>query len=89
MSVPWTELAGCAAAACTTASFVPQVLRVRRTRSAADLSAAMYALFITGLALWTVYGTLRADWPIVAANVVTLALAMAVLWMKWRYRPRP
>lgn len=48
---PLTAL-GCVAATCTTLAFVPQVLRVWRTRSATDISGAMYGLFILGLALW-------------------------------------
>ena len=73
---------GFAAASCTTVSFVPQVVRVWRTRSGADISAAMYALFIIGLMLWTIYGIARSEWPIIIANIITMGLAGAVLGMK-------
>jgi MtN3 and saliva related transmembrane protein len=76
---------GYAAASCTTLSFVPQVLRVWRTRSAADISAAMYGLFLCGLALWTVYGALLSAWPIMIANTITMGLAGSVLWMKFTF----
>lgn len=76
---------GYAAASCTTLSFVPQVLRVWRTRSAADISTAMYGMFICGLLLWTVYGAFLAAWPIMIANSITMGLAGAVLWMKYRF----
>jgi MtN3 and saliva related transmembrane protein len=33
-----------------------------------------------------VYGLLLEAWPIVAANAVTLALALAILVMKLRFR---
>lgn len=79
---------GYAAAICTTASFVPQVLRVWRTRSADDISAAMYVLFIAGLALWIAYGLLLRAWPIVVANSVTIALAGTILGLKWRFARR-
>ena len=35
---------------------------------------------------WLVYGVIKTDWPIVAANAVTLALAGVVLVMKLRFR---
>ena len=79
---------GYAAAICTTLSFVPQVLRVWRTRSADDISAAMYVLFVAGLALWIAYGVLLRAWPIVIANTVTIALAGAILVLKWRFARR-
>ncbi len=80
---------GTAAGACTTLSFVPQVLKVWRSRSARDISFGMYALFIAGLVLWLSYGVVLRAWPIIIANSVTLVLAFAILWMKLRYDRRP
>ena len=77
---------GFAAAFLTTVAFVPQVLKIWRTRSAKDVSLGMYALFSLGVALWLVYGLLLQAWPIVIANCITLALASAILVMKLRYR---
>ena len=76
---------GYAAAICTTLSFVPQVLRVWRTRSANDISGAMYGLFVFGLALWIAYGVMLRSWPIVIANVVTIVLASIIMLLKWCY----
>jgi MtN3 and saliva related transmembrane protein len=46
----------------------------------------MYTVFACGVALWLTYGLLLGAWPIVAANAVTLGLAVAILAMKLRYR---
>ena len=82
--------AGYAGASLTTASFVPQLVRVWRSRSAHDISAAMYTMFIAGLLLWIVYGVAIAAWPIIVANTVTAIQALAILGMKVRFdRPRP
>ena len=83
------DLLGFAGAGCTTVSFVPQVLKIRRTRSAADISSGMYLLFILGLALWLAYGLMIGSWPILIANTLTIGLAAAVLWMKWRFERPP
>jgi len=48
----------------------------------------MYSAFTLGVALWLVYGLLLQAWPIVIANVITLALAAAILVMKVRYHER-
>jgi MtN3 and saliva related transmembrane protein len=76
---------GTAAAVCTTAAFIPQVLQIWRTRSAKDVSLPMYLIFTTGLVCWLCYGLLLNAWPIIAANVVTLVLALAVIGMKLKF----
>jgi MtN3 and saliva related transmembrane protein len=80
------ELLGFAAGACTTLSFVPQVMRIWKTRSAEDVSLAMYLIFCVGIVLWICYGLLKAATPIVFANILTLLLAFAVLVMKFFFR---
>ena len=78
-------LIGFVAATLTTIAFVPQLIRIWRTRSAKDISLGMYALFTLGLVLWLVYGILIESWPLIAANCVTLLLAGGVLVMKIRF----
>lgn len=78
------ETLGIVAASFTTIAFLPQVVRILRTRDTRSISLWTYLLFCTGVALWLAYGLLRADLPIILANVVTLALAGAVLALKLR-----
>ena len=78
-------LIGFVAATLTTIAFVPQLIRIWRTRSAKDISLGMYALFTLGIVLWLVYGILIESWPLIAANCVTLLLAGGVLVMKIRF----
>ncbi|WP_298930479.1 SemiSWEET family sugar transporter [uncultured Ramlibacter sp.] len=82
----WPEWIGYLAAMLTTASFVPQAWLTFRSRDVSGISLGMYSVFTVGVALWLVYGLLLSAWPIVAANAVTLALALAILGMKLRYR---
>jgi MtN3 and saliva related transmembrane protein len=79
------QLVGSFAGLLTTIAFVPQVLRVWKTRSARDISLFMYAIFCSGVALWVAYGVLLGAFPIVVSNGVTLALAVAVLAMKLKF----
>jgi MtN3 and saliva related transmembrane protein len=80
------DLVGYLAAILTTLSFVPQVWHTWRTRDVTGISLGMYLVFTTGVALWLAYGVLVGAWPIVVANGVTLALALAILAMKLRWR---
>ncbi len=79
------EWIGVLAGVLTTASFVPQVLRTWRRRSAEDLSLSMLVAFTIGVVAWLAYGMLSAQMPVVAANSVMLVLASALLGMKLRF----
>ncbi len=77
---------GLAAGTLTTIAFVPQIVRIVRVRHADDLSWWTFGTFALGVALWLVYGLELDAIPIVVANVVTLALALVILVLKWWYR---
>ncbi len=76
---------GSVAAFCTTASFLPQLIRVLQRKSARDISLLMFLLFSVGVACWLVYGIGIGSGPVIAANAVTLALAVAILVLKVWY----
>jgi MtN3 and saliva related transmembrane protein len=76
---------GSAAATCTTVSFLPQLVRVWRRKSAEDISLVMFLLFNFGLAGWVVYGFGIGSVPMIVANIVTLALALTILALKLHY----
>lgn len=82
---PVPETIGYFAAALTTISFVPQVWHTYRSRNVSGISLGMYVVFAAGVFLWLVYGVLLGAWPIVVANAVTLALALAIVAMKLRW----
>jgi MtN3 and saliva related transmembrane protein len=77
---------GYLAAALTATAFFPQVVKALRTRSTADLSLMMLACQSTGVALWIVYGVAIRSPPVIAANIVTLMLAVTLLLLKWADR---
>ena len=80
-----SDLIGYLAATLTTCSFIPQAWLTFKTRDVSGISLGMYSAFTLGVALWLVYGLLAGAWPVVAANAITLALALAILTMKLRF----
>jgi MtN3 and saliva related transmembrane protein len=77
---------GLVAGTLTTTAFVPQVYRIWQRKHADDISASMFVIFITGVALWLYYGLMLQAWPIIIANGVTLVLATTILILKYHYR---
>ena len=82
------DLIGLLAGVLTTIAFVPQLLKIYATKSGKDVSARMFVMFSAGVALWLVYGIMIRSLPVIIANVVTLALALAIMALKVRYRRR-
>ncbi|WP_455209682.1 SemiSWEET transporter [Kaarinaea lacus] len=81
----WVEIVGALAGTLTTIAFIPQVVKTWRSRSAEDISLFMFLLFSTGVALWLVYGIAIGSLPVIAANAITLLLAISILVLKIRY----
>lgn len=79
------NILGLLAAFCTTVSFVPQLVKVWRSRSANDISLGMFSLMTAGIALWLVYGIAILDLPLIVANAITLGLAASILFMKLKH----
>jgi MtN3 and saliva related transmembrane protein len=79
------DYTGYLAAMCTTGAYIPQVLRVWRTRSTKDISLKMFLVLVTGLALWLTYGIWRGEIPLILANGITLVLASTILVFKLKH----
>ena len=78
------DLIGVVAAVMTTGSFLPQAIKVLRTRETGAISLVMYAMFTAGVATWLAYGILTMQWSIIVANAITVVLSGIILVMKLR-----
>ena len=81
----WVTVMGYVAGACTTSSFLPQAMQIVKTKHTKDLSLSMYSILTSGLMLWSIYGLINHDWPLLIANLVTLLLAGWIFVLKLRY----
>lgn len=79
---------GYAAACCSTASFAPQAWKIIKSRQTKDISAGMYALTVSGFALWLAFGALGMQWPLIISNFICLAFSAFILFMKLLPRPK-
>ena len=79
-----TDGIGTAAAIIGTITFVPQVIKVWK-QGGRDLSYLMLLFYWTAVILWTIYGALRNDIPLIAANLAIAVLVGLTAWLKWRF----
>tara|TARA_B110000879_G_scaffold132108_1_gene173269 strand:+ start:587 stop:847 length:261 start_codon:yes stop_codon:yes gene_type:complete len=73
------EIIGFVAALLTTSAFVPQVIKVWKSKYSNGVSVSMYLILLLGVFLWGVYGYLIGSMSIMIANTVTGLLQLMIL----------
>ena len=81
-----TKYVGFFAAFCTTIAFLPQAIKVYKTKSTKDISLLMFIIFTVGVASWLAYGVYLNDLPLIIANTITLILSLFILFYKIKYK---
>ena len=79
------EVLGIVAGTLTTISFLPQLVKIVKNKSAKDVSLLMFLVFTLGILLWLVYGILTLTLAIIIANSITIVLALSILILKVKY----
>lgn len=78
------EWIGLLAAILTTAAYIPQTIKVLRTRDTRSLSLGMYLMITSGIGMWFIYGVLLESPSLILANGITFLMAFTILVMKVR-----
>jgi MtN3 and saliva related transmembrane protein len=79
------DVLGLVAGAITTGSFLPQVIRVYKLKSAREISLFFTILFVIGGLLWLSYGIYLRSFPIIFWNTLGCIFSAALLIGKLRY----
>lgn len=79
------EWVGYAAALLTTLAYIPQTIKVLRTKHTQSISLGMYSMISGGILLWLVYGWMIDSWPMIIANGTTLIMSLYIMMMKIRH----
>ncbi len=78
------EIIGSLAAILTTASYVPQLIKVLKHRHTKSISLCMYAILTCGIATWFAYGVMINSPSIIWANGLTFVMSLTILITKIR-----
>lgn len=79
------DILGYAAGAITTLTFLPQVLKTYKEKSAKDVSLNMFLIAAVNEVMWIVYGALKNDMVIILTNAVVLVLSLTMIIFKLKY----
>lgn len=84
MNLFW-EIIGSMAAMLTSLSFIPQIVRVHKHKSAKDVSPVTLFQLSLGVSLWMAYGIYLKNIVIIAANLVTLLTLVILIFLYFSY----
>ncbi|MFH1441023.1 MAG: SemiSWEET family transporter [Candidatus Omnitrophota bacterium] len=77
---------GSTAAFLTMFSFIPQIIKIKNSKSAGDISLITIIQLSTGVFLWLVYGIYLKNFIIITANSVTLVTLIIIVFFYFKYR---
>jgi len=77
-----TELIGGVAGILTTIGYIPQVIKIWKSKDVEAISLPMYIILCLGVFLWIIYGISIRSTSLFAANFITLILTSSVLTLK-------
>ena len=79
------NIVGVAAGLCSMVSFMPQIGKILKAKSAEGVSLKMFSVTVTAFVLWTIYGLLLGSWPITLSNFVCLCLALIIVTLRLKF----
>lgn len=79
------DILGYTAGAITSLTFLPQVLKTWKAKSAKDVSLLMFVIAAINEAMWIVYGAMLNNWVIILTNAIVLVMSLIMIVLKLKY----
>lgn len=80
-----TQLLGFIGTVLSVITYMPQVIKLWRTKSAKDISMPMLLLLTFGVAVWLAFGIRINDIPLMINNSLILAMSLTMIILKIIY----
>jgi len=80
------DILGYSAGAITSLTFLPQVIKTWKDKSARDISLLMFVIAAVNEVMWIIYGVLIDNWVIILTNIIVLSMALTMIYFKLRYK---
>lgn len=81
-----TDILGYAACAVTSLTFLPQVVKTWKEKSAKNVSLMMFLIAFVNEVMWIAYGVLRNDMVIIVTNVIMIIMCSVMISLKLKYK---
>jgi len=81
------EMVGYVGGIMSSISFLPQVIKIWKTKSAEDLSMLTLIFLTSNITLWLTYGILIGSRPLWITNAIVLAMVLCLIYFKIKFKP--
>ena len=80
------NLVGAAGGIVSSVTFLPQVIKIWKTKSVKDLSMGTLLFLVLNVSLWLLYGILTNLYPIIITNGIVLSMVFIMLYFKLTFK---
>jgi MtN3 and saliva related transmembrane protein len=70
----------------TSVTFIPQVYKTWKTKSAGDLSLTMMFIVLLSCIVWLIYAIALMLWPVIIANAIIGLLSLMLIYFKFTFK---
>lgn len=70
----------------TSVTFIPQVYRTWKLRSAGDISLLMLSIVLISTIVWLTYAVALMLWPVIIANGIVCVLSLLLIYFKVTFK---
>lgn len=82
----WVDVLGYAAGLLTAVTFLPQVIKTWKEKSARDISLYMFIIAFVNEIMWLVWGIMINNWIIILTNAIMLLMSGTMILLKLKYK---
>ena len=80
------NIVGTAGGIVSSVTFLPQVIKIWKTKSAKDLSMGTLMFLVLNVSLWLLYGILTNLYPIIITNGIVLSMVFIMVYFKLTFK---
>ncbi len=80
------NIVGAAGGIVSSVTFLPQVIKIWKTKSAKDLSMGTLLFLVLNVSLWLLYGILTNLYPIIITNGIVLSMVFIMIYFKLTFK---
>lgn len=82
------DILGYSAGAITTLTFLPQIIKTWKEKSAKDISLGMFVIAAVNEVMWIAWGALLtpSNWIVIITNSIILLMSLTMIFLKLSYK---
>lgn len=82
----WIQFMGHFGAFLTSVTFIPQVYRTWKLKTAGDISLLMLCIVLLSTIVWLTYAVALMLWPVIIANGIVCVLSLLLIYFKLTFK---